>query len=116
MKRYSLQTPLKRRSGPLGLGLVILFLLVPYLVDVAYFGDYTPTHYAQANFSDGEEASFFDGKPALALTLDQVHSAEASLHLAMYFPCVSTAFPSLEVFYPRYWSFSTHLSRPPPAI
>ena len=116
MKHWSLQIPFICRPKPLGLGLVILFLLVPYLVDVAYYGDYTPTHYAQANFSDGEEADSFDEKVAPGLTLDQEGSAEDSVRLAVYLSCLSIACSSQTVFSPRYWSFSTHLSRPPPAI
>jgi len=35
--------------------LAILFLSVPYLVDVIYYGDLTPSHFAQIVDSQGEE-------------------------------------------------------------
>lgn len=116
VKRYPSQTPLRFKPEPLGFGLAILFFLVPYLVDVAYYGDSTPTHYAQANFSDGEEAFVLDGKAALGLSLDQEHSAGAGVRLAVHLPGLSISCPFLAVFSPRYLSFSTHLSRPPPVI
>ncbi|BFU94811.1 MAG: protein of unknown function [Nitrospira sp.] len=36
--------------------LAVLLLSVPYLVDVAYYGDLTPTHFAQVVDSQGEKA------------------------------------------------------------
>ena len=35
--------------------LIIAFLLLPYLLDVAYYGDLTPTHFAQESPTDAEE-------------------------------------------------------------
>lgn len=38
----------------------VLLLSIPYLVDVAYYGDLTPTHSAQIVDSHGEEALSVD--------------------------------------------------------
>jgi len=49
---------------------VLAFLLIPYLVDVAYYGDFTPTHYAQENISlDDDDRS--DAQESLICPVDQ---------------------------------------------
>ncbi len=54
-----------------GIVLVLAFLLLPYLIDVAYFGDFTPTHYAQENINDEEGAHSFVAKASLSFAVDQ---------------------------------------------
>ena len=43
------------RSGIGFFALVIL--LVPYCIDLAWYGDFTPTHYAQENINEGKSPS-----------------------------------------------------------
>ena len=39
--------------------LIFAFLVLPYFVDVAWFADFTPTHFAQGNVVD-EDSRFVD--------------------------------------------------------
>jgi hypothetical protein len=51
---------------------VIAVLALPYLVDVAFYGDFTPTHYAQEIVSD-EDPQNSDDQNFSSATNDQAH-------------------------------------------
>jgi len=51
---------------------VVAFLALPYLVDVAFYGDYTPTHYAQEIVAD-EDTQDIDDKNFSSAPTDQSH-------------------------------------------
>jgi len=57
-----------------GIVLVFVFLLLPYLIDVAYYGDFTPTHYAQENLDNEESAHSAVAKASLLFAHDQAMS------------------------------------------
>ena len=70
---YSLLQHL-RALRPGGIVLILVFLLLPYLVDVAYYGDVTPTHYAQETIDDEEGAHSAIAKASLLFAVDQATS------------------------------------------
>ncbi len=40
----------------------LAFIAIPYIVDVAFLGDLTPTHFAQENIVESKEPQDLDGK------------------------------------------------------
>ena len=57
-----------------GIVLVFAFLLLPYLVDVTYYGDVTLTHYAQENIIDEDDARSILTKASLLAAVDEANS------------------------------------------
>ena len=92
--------------------LAALLLLGPYLVDVAYYGDLTPTHFAQVVdsheeeiVSDGIMASADDSvDDAIAVDRGSAHGAGPS--------CASD--DSKGGSFPLFLALPSHTSRPPP--
>jgi hypothetical protein len=102
------------RSGG-GIALVLAFLLLPYLIDVAYYGDFTPTHYAQENIDDEEGARSGIAKASLLFAVDQANSG-AGVRLPE--PDVNTQ-GSLQVeafLLSEYLFLDPLTSRPPPLL
>jgi len=95
-------------------GLILALLMLPYLVDVAYYGDLTPTHYAQENLVDGETDDLSDVQTSLLNVNDQEQSIETGITLqgtrTTYKSPVWGGLP------PQYLFSAHHISRPPPAI
>ena len=117
MKCRLLQSLRDFRPGSGGV-LVLAFLLLPYLVDVAYYGDFTATHFAQKNVNDGKEGEedlFADGKALRFLADDQAHSGvKVGLSpLDIYTQCSG---PARAVISPHYLFVASLTSRPPPAL
>src|SRR5438309_10798951 len=52
--------------------LFLIFFALPYLVDVAYCEDLTPSHFAQAVLGDGEEVDHSEAKVYVLVPVDQV--------------------------------------------
>lgn len=94
--------------------LILAFLLLPYLVDVAYYGDLTPTHYAQESLKTNDVARF-DAQESLLCADDRAHSREAEFTLQDAGTQCSA--PLRAVFPPpQYLSLASLTSRPPPAL
>jgi hypothetical protein len=94
--------------------LILAFLILPYIVDVAYYGDLTPTHYAQENLTEGKKVDLSDARTSLLYADDQEQSIEAGITLQ---DAPTTCRPPVwAVFPPQYLLFSWCTSRPPPAI
>ena len=97
-----------------GYALILCFLLLPYLVDVAYYGDLTPTHYAQENSNDGEKVDSSDDQASLLCADDQAYSGEAGFTIQdVGTPCNA---PPRAVLPPPYLFLAALTSRPPPAL
>lgn len=92
--------------------LILAFLLLPYVVDVAYYGDLTPTHSAQENIKKSDDDGSYAQDSYLCAD-DQAHSGEAGLTLhdpvVQYYALEKTIFP------PQYLYLASLASRPPPA-
>ena len=98
-----------------GIVLILAFLLLPYLVDVAYYGDFTPTHYAQETIDDEEGAQSAIAKASLSFAVDQ---AASEVGVSLSAPVV-TALRSRQAgeYLPTQYPFLDSLtSRPPPVL
>lgn len=95
--------------------LTVAFLLLPYLVDVAFYGDFTATHFAQENLNDGEEDLFADGtaSPCLTDTQAKLGAGVGLLPQDVYAPCSHETGTALT---PQYLFVALLTSRPPPAL
>ena len=117
MKRQLVQSLRDFRPGSSGV-LVLAFLLLPYLVDVAYYGDFTPTHFAQKNVNDGEDGEedlFADGRGSPFFADDQAHSGVEVGLSSLDSYTQSSALASAVL--PSHYLFVASLtSRPPPAL
>lgn len=94
-----------------GIGLfALLILLVPYCVDLAWYGDFTPTHYSQENINEGKSSSSRTSTVPILVE-----------HLAIVFeqPLLPRTLIKTQLTAAS-WSWSDHLSessfisRPPP--
>ena len=117
MKRRLVQSLRDFRPGSSGV-LVLAFLLLPYFVDVAYYGDFTATHFAQKNSTDGEDGEedlSADGRGSPFFADDQAHSGvEVGLSpLDSYTQCSA---PTSAVLPPHYLFVASLTSRPPPTL
>ena len=98
-----------------GIVLVLAFLVLPYLVDVAYYGDFTPTHYAQETIDDGEDAESYVAKASLLLFA--VDQANSGVRVSLPAPLVNTQESHQAGAFLLALSLSESLiSRPPPAL
>ena len=94
--------------------LILAALMLPYLVDVAYFGDLTPTHYAQENVIEETKVDLSDVQISLLYVDDQAESIETGITLQ---DAPTTCSSRVQTVFPRQSLLSTwHTSRPPPAI
>ena len=112
MTRELLQYFRSVRGG--GCALILAFLLLPYLVDVAYYGDFTPTHSAQESVDNKNEVDRFDDPESLLCTDSQAHAGEAGFRLqdaGTHCGC-----PTNSVVPPHYLFLASHTSRPPPTL
>jgi len=106
------------RSGPTTargshLFLFIALMALPYLVDVAYCEDLTPSHSAQALLGDASEADPSETKAAIPLVGDQY--ALAGIQWAVLKKDVlCQAFQSRMVVVAQHLSLALLTSRPPP--
>lgn len=95
--------------------LVIALLALPYLLDVAYYGDFTPTHFAQENLID-ENPEALDDKELSIIATDQDEavvikvSSPAQRHSSTQHRCSGG-----DVSPPQYLIAASLISRPPPA-
>ena len=97
-----------------GCVLILAFLLLPYLVDVAYYGDLTPTHYAQESVDNKNEVDRFDIQKSPLCANGQAHSGETSLTLQDAGTQCST--PTRTIFPPKNLFLASVTSRPPPNL
>ncbi len=92
--------------------LAALLLLGPYIVDVAYYGDLTPTHFAQLVDSH-EEDIISDGMTALADDpADDAIAVDGESGDAADPSCAAD--DSKGSSFPLFLSLASHTSRPPP--
>ena len=93
--------------------LVLAFIFLPYCVDIAWYGDLTPTHFAQESI-DGKEVDPSTEKAPLPIVHDQVRSIEPRVSLqtvaSRYIDSVITIKPS------QYLLLFSLTSRPPPIL
>ncbi|MEI8016500.1 MAG: hypothetical protein WCH20_16900, partial [Nitrospira sp.] len=88
-------------------------LLLPYFVDVAYYGDFTPTHSAQESVDTKNEVDRFDDQGSLLCADSQAHSGEARFRLqnvGTHCGCPAAVIP------PYYLFVASRTSRPPPTL
>jgi len=112
---HSLLEHLRTLRPGSGFVLVLAFLLLPYLVDVAYYGDFTPTHYAQENSVDEEDARSIVAKASLLVAIDQAHSGVGVSPSAPVVNALGS--PQAGEFLPTQYPFlDTLTSRPPPIL
>lgn len=113
--RNSLLQDLRALRPGGGIILVLAFLLLPYLIDVVYFGDFTPTHYAQENINDEEGAHSVLARASLLFALAQANSGAG-----VRFPDPDvTPLGSLQsgaVLLSEYLLLDSLISRPPPLL
>lgn len=94
--------------------LILVILLLPYCVDIAWYGDFTPTHYAQEKESvkDGKEDGPASEGAALPIAFDHIGSNKPRIAfqavVGHYGSTFSAAGP------PRYLLDFFLASRPPP--
>lgn len=98
-----------------GIVLILAFLLLPYLIDVAYYGDFTPTHYAQENINAEEGTHSVLAKASLLFAVDQTNSGAG-----VRFPDPDvTPLGSLQAgafLLSEYLFLDSLISRPPPLL
>ena len=114
MKALSLQYRNSVR-GRWGVVLFLSLLALPYLVDVAYYGDFTPTHFAQETFIE-EDAQALDDKSSFCST-----DTQDDVVVSAIFPplerqtCAQDHLSAGDLFLPPYLISASLVSRPPPA-
>jgi hypothetical protein len=93
--------------------LILAFLLLPYLIDVAYYGDLTPTDSAQEKLKECEDDRF---KPHSSFLYpnDQEYSGEADV--ARQAEDYVAHSPAKAISRPQYLFIASRISRPPPAL
>ena len=111
VKRQPLQYCEGIRGG--GCALILAFLLLPYLVDVAYYGDLTPTHYAQENLESENDLTNTE-KSVLCDDGREYSSVEANFTLLDAGTLCPT--PAQAVFTSHYLFITSLTSRPPPSL
>lgn len=102
------------RQGRGSLALIFAFLVVPYFVDVAWFGDFTPTHFAQENFID-EDIQFVVNVPSSAHDQNDGLGNEnhPSTGAHSYQP---SRLPAVSIFILQCLICASLLIRPPPTL
>lgn len=107
-----------RRHSPLPLALVITFslLALPYLVDVVYMEDHTPTHSAQEILSDKDDNAERESFQVFIYDLIkfvEFESVNLRAESALFHP---DRFLERTVAPFEYLSIVSLISRPPPSI
>lgn len=97
-----------------GCVLILAFLLLPYLVDVAYYGDLTPTHYAQESLNNKKDVDRVDAQEFPLCADDPAHAGEAGFTLQD--AGAQCSHPPSTVLSPHYLFVVSLTSRPPPAL
>lgn len=113
MKRRLLQH-LRGFRGGTGV-LVIVFLMLPYLVDVFCHGGGDPTPYAQAIVTAGQEGDSVEDEYSL-LPADDQEKSVIELGLTLRDASTQRGNPARTVFPPQYLFLAALTSRPPPAL
>ncbi len=91
----------------------LAFIAIPYIVDVAFLGDLTPTHFAQENIVESKDPQVLDEKGPVSDTSDELLIAQYSDSSASSEVRVNL---SGTTFCPTFTLTSASLvSRPPPA-
>lgn len=93
--------------------LFIIFFALPYLVDVAYYEDLSPSHFAQAVLGNGEEVELSEAKACVSLPdngFDHIASGSAMWKAAVSWPVCQTKI----LVPPQYLFLAALTSRPPP--
>ena len=95
---------------------IIALLALPYLMDVIYYGDFTPTHFAQENLIE-EESQLFDDEDSSWLGTDQLHPAHHGILVLLELPAFSPELLSTsDLVLPHYLITASFISRPPPVL
>ncbi len=114
MNSLSIQFPRHARGRCCLLFLVLALLVLPYLIDVAYYGDFTPTHFAQENLIN-EDADPIEDKELLVIS---THEGDADLvkfgFAAAPLLWILERFSVRDVSSPQHLSSVSVISRPPP--
>jgi hypothetical protein len=111
---FSLQyrKPVRMRWG------VVFFLsllALPYLVDVVYYGDFTPTHFAQETFIE-EDAQALDDKGLSFIADDQDDAVVIKISSpAQWHTRTQNRSFARDVSPPQYLVAASLISRPPPS-
>jgi hypothetical protein len=107
-KRYSLLRVL--------LALTVSLLAIPYLVDVGYMEDQTPTHSAQETLSDKDDIG--EGDVFLAFGPEQDHAVamEPAVVPPTHHPVPPDIFQDRTVAPIEYLNIASLISRPPPSV
>ena len=111
MTRELLQYFRSVRGG--GCALILTFLFLPYLVDVAYYGDFTPTHSAQESVDNKTEVDRLDNQKSFLCADDQAHAGGARFRLQDVGTHCSSP---VAVVIPHYLFVASRTSRPPPTL
>ncbi len=98
-----------------GSALVLAFLLLPYLVDVACPGDGDPTPYTQATVNDGQAVDSSEGEDSL-LPADDQEKSIVELGLTLRDAYTQRGDSARAVFPLQYLFLAALTSRPPPAL
>ncbi|HTL62501.1 MAG TPA: hypothetical protein VL261_12710 [Nitrospira sp.] len=94
---------------------ILAFLSLPYLVDLAFLGDLTPTHYAQENTNNArEEIDLLDGTASLPHVTEHVPSETAAITVRDLGMARRAAVPA--IFYLEHLFSAYHPFRPPPSV
>lgn len=113
MKAFSFQH-CKPVRGKWGIVLFLSLLVLPYLVDVAYYGDFTPTHFAQENLID-ENPEALDDKGLSLIADDQDDAVVIKISSpAQWHTRTQNRSFARDVSPPQYLVAASLISRPPP--
>ena len=94
--------------------LILTFLVFPYLVDVAYYRDLSPSHSAQESVDNKNEVERFDTSESLLRADDLAYSGKARFRLQDVGTRCSS--PATSVVPSHYLFVASHISRPPPTL
>jgi len=111
-----LQYSLGRQSRRVVLVLALAFLFVPYLVDVVYLGDLTPTHFAQelATEDKDSEIAYDTGWLSTSVAADNAPVYEHSLVICPPRNVV-IILSNAKIFSLQHLASASLISRPPPS-
>ena len=95
--------------------LVLAFLFLPYCVDIGWYGDLTPSHFAQENSNDSKESDPTVEKAYLHFVLDHAPSIETG-HACLRIVNSRYRCSDRVMLSPQYLPAFSHTSRPPPVL
>jgi len=115
MKRRLLSCLKGLQSGSRA-ALVLAFLLLPYVVDVAYYGDFTAVHFAHQNSKDtqNEEEDLFADGPTSSFLVEHQANPRAQVGLLPSDLHASRSHEAEPVLTREHLLITQHISRPPP--